>query len=132
MGLGEPTKWEVWDDFINADKKKIVMEAIKKTEKGRDDFRALQSGSNRWAARNGPATKEKDEDDAYEKIGKKEEKRGWDLAWDGEDEVPFSATTEERPLKMAKGEGRGSSEDHEDPYVYANPNKHKFPSTTTH
>merc|ERR1712194_482932 len=108
-------KWEAWDEFVNADKKRIVMEELQKREKGRDDLRELQAGSKRWAARSKPATKEKDEDDAYEKIGKEEKKSGWDLAWDGEDEVTSSATTEERPKKVAKGEGRGSSEDHKAP-----------------
>merc|ERR1712085_108385 len=111
-----PTQWEDWDEFINADKKRIVMEATQKMEKQRDDLRALQAGSNRWAARNGPASKEKDEDDAYEKVEKKEVLRGWDLAWEGANEVTSSATTEERPTKMAEEEGRGSNEDHDGPY----------------
>merc|ERR1712085_125992 len=156
------TQWEDWDEVVNADKKKIVMEAIQKkpfwlrkkenddvresvdadkkrivmeatqkTEKQRDDLRELQAGPNRWAARNVPASKEKDEDDAYEKVEKKEASVGWNLAWEGANEVTSSAMTEERPTKMAKGEGRGSNEDHDDPYVYANPNKYKLPSTTT-
>merc|ERR1712085_3776 len=85
------TQWESWNEVVDADKKRIVMEALQKKpfwlrhmeseavrksvdadnkriaieatqkiEKQRDDLRALQAGSNRWAARKEPASEEKD------------------------------------------------------------------------
>merc|ERR1712194_927848 len=155
-------QWEDWDDVVDADKKRMAIEAFKKkpfwlrhmedeavrksvdaenkrleveatqtVEQQRDSLRELQAGSNRWAARKEPASEEKDEDDAYEKVETKEELVGWNRAWEAASGATSSPMTEERPKKMAKGEGRGFNEDDDEPNVYANPNKHKLPSKTT-
>ena len=116
---------------IDADKKRIVMEDIQNRTKQRDDLRELQAGSNRWAARKEPASKEKDEDDAYEKVETREASVGWDRAWEAASGATSSPITEERPKKMAKGEGRGFNEEDEEVNVYANPNKYRLPSKTT-
>ena len=129
--------WENWDE-MDAAKKQMVIDDLKKK---RDNLLEVQAGTHgkrqkAWPPEMNLRPKEKDDDKTYHWVGEetqawvsskeKENKGGWNGAWCGEKE----AVAEERPKKVAKGDGRGSSDEPYDPnvYAYAKPNSCMLPS----